>query len=128
MGVGVEFHGEPAHELLASQTELIASASHEPRTPLTSLVGFAEVLRDTDSQMSDGERADVLKVIADQGNVLANLIDDLLVAAHSEIGELTVSSVRVDLRAQVAHVVESMTRTTVKQITVQGSAHAMGDP
>lgn len=115
-------------QLLASQTDLIASVSHELRTPLTSLVGFAEVLRDADTDISDRERTEVLRLIADQGSDLANLIDDLLVAARSEIGELTVSSVRVDLRAQAAQVVESMTGTTAKQINVQGSAHAMGDP
>lgn len=115
-------------KLLASQTDLIASVSHELRTPLTSLVGFAEILRDADTNMSTTERTEILKVIADQGSDLANLIDDLLVAARSEIGELTVTSVPVNLRAQAAQVIESMTRTTTKEITLQGSAHAMGDP
>jgi PAS domain S-box-containing protein len=115
-------------KLLASQTDLIASVSHELRTPLTSLVGFAEVLQDANTDMSSAERLEILKVIADQGSDLANLIDDLLVAARSEIGELTVSSVPVDLRAQAAQVIESMTRSTPKPIVLEGGAKAIGDP
>lgn len=115
-------------KLVESQTDLIASVSHELRTPLTSLVGFAEVLRDADIDMSTTERTEILKVIADQGSDLANLIDDLLVAARTEIGELTVSSVRVDLRAQAAQVIESMTRTTPNPIVLEGQAKALGDP
>jgi len=115
-------------KLLASQTDLIASVSHELRTPLTSLVGFAEVLRDANTDMSSAERIEILKVIADQGSDLANLIDDLLVAARSEIGELTVSSVPVDLRAQAAQVIESMTCTTTKPIILKGGAKVIGDP
>lgn len=115
-------------KLLASQTDLIASVSHELRTPLTSLVGFAEVLRDADNDMSSEERTEILEVIADQGSDLANLIDDLLVAARSEIGELTLSSISVDLRAEAAQVIESMTRTSAKPIILEGTGEAVGDP
>lgn len=115
-------------DLVASQTNLIASVSHELRTPLTSLIGFAEVLSDASHDLTPDERTEVLRVISDQGADLSDLIGDLLVAARIEIGELTVKSVSVDLRAQVAQVIESMSRTAPKPIKINGGARAMGDP
>ena len=81
--------------LVASKTDFVASVSHELRTPLTSVIGFAELLMDSSSEFNRDQRHDLLGAIADQGYELANIVEDLLVAAHSEMGDLNVSQVSV---------------------------------
>lgn len=112
---------------LRSKEELIASISHEMRTPLTAVVGFAQLLQISDSGLSAGERAELIRSIADEGLDLTNIVEDLLTAAKAEAGTLTVVSVPVDLRANAAQVLETLSR--YQPIELIGSAvRVSGDP
>lgn len=93
-------------EVLKSKDEFLASISHELRTPLTSVLGFAEVLRSMDDGDED-ERDSLLEIIATQAADLSNIVEDLLVAARAELGQLSVMSVPIDVHAQIAQVLES---------------------
>jgi PAS domain S-box-containing protein len=115
--------------LVASKTEFVASVSHELRTPLTSVIGFAELLRDTTFDVDDTNRYELLDAIADQGYELANIVEDLLVAARVEIGELTINCVPVNVKAQAAQVLESMRHKDTDSISVDGQNFtASADP
>ena len=94
-------------KVLESKDDFLASISHELRTPLTSVLGFAEVLREMGDTSSDDETNDLLGIIASQAADLSDIVEDLLVAARAELGQLTVGSVPVDLHAQVAQTLES---------------------
>lgn len=115
--------------LVASKTDFVASVSHELRTPLTSVIGFAELLMDSSSEFNREQRHDLLGAIADQGYELANIVEDLLVAARSEIGDLNVCSVSVNLRAQTAQVLESMRNEEARAIVIEGAPQfVLADP
>jgi signal transduction histidine kinase len=131
--VGAYWESEDANErlrhLLDSKNQLIASVSHELRTPLTSVVGFARLLEIEDSALSAEDRASVVRTIAEEGVDLANIIDDLLVAAKAESGTLAVVAVSIDLRAQVAQVVEACRPEDAARVSVSSEAvRAVGDP
>jgi len=112
---------------LRSKEQLIASISHEMRTPLTAVVGFADLLQNPDSGLSAEERADLIRSIAEEGLDLTNIVEDLLTAAKAEAGTLTVVRVPVDLRANAAQVLETLTR--YQPIELIGSAvRVAGDP
>jgi signal transduction histidine kinase len=71
----------------------------------------------------------LLGAIADQGYELANIVEDLLVAARSEMGDLNVSQVSVNLKAQTAQVLESMRNEEASSITISGDPQfALADP
>lgn len=117
-------------EVLKSKDEFLASISHELRTPLTSVLGFAEVLR----SMEDGEeeeRGALLEIIASQAADLSNIVEDLLVAARAELGQLAVMQVPIDVHAQVAQVIEGR-QLTGHEIRVpdrpETAVRAKGDP
>jgi signal transduction histidine kinase len=115
-------------ELLESKDELIASIAHELRTPLAGVVGFAQVLRD-DVDLDPESRAEMVRLVAEQGMDLTNIVDDLLVAAKSEAGTLVVARVRVDLRAQAAQVLEAWGSDLVGRVEFDGApAFTTGDP
>ncbi len=115
-------------KLVDSKDQLIASVSHEIRTPLSSIVGFAHLLNES-SDLSPAERKEMIELVVQQSGDLTNIVDDLLVAAKADIGQLEVSRFPVDLRAQAAQAVEGMdaeSRRAVKLNTT--TARCMGDP
>ncbi len=77
-------------ELIASKDRLIATVSHELRTPLTGVLGFAEILRDSEDEFSSAERHGILASIADEARDMSNVVEDLLTAARAQMGNLSV--------------------------------------
>lgn len=98
---------EKLKELSRAKDQFLASISHELRTPLTGVVGFAELLRDGNGDLTEVERQAMLGSIADQASDLAAIIDDLLVAARSELHLLAVDHAPVSARSEVAKVLEA---------------------
>ncbi|MGA8039508.1 MAG: HAMP domain-containing sensor histidine kinase [Acidimicrobiia bacterium] len=117
-------------ESLEAKDQLIASVGHQLRTPLTAVLGFAEMLRvGNDTEMGPGEREEMVSHIAQQAFHISATIDDLLVAARIEIGKLEVTRVPIALRAQIAQVIESWDRDEVTSIEITGDdTRAIGDP
>jgi signal transduction histidine kinase len=114
--------------ILEAKDQLIASVSHEIRTPLTSIVGFARLLRDS-STLNPADRHEMIGVLVQQSADLTNIVDDLLVAAKVDVGQLEVTSVSVDMRAQAAQALESLdpgSRKVVKLTT--DTVRCAGDP
>jgi len=115
-------------ELARSKDQLIASISHEIRTPLTAVVGFAEVLRDDEAKLSPAERDELIRSIAAHASDISHIVEDLLVAARTDIGTLVVSRVSVSLRAEVAKVLEVWQPPPDWRIDIRGDSMARGDP
>ena len=112
-----------------AKTELLANVSHELRTPLAGVLGFAQLLRDDTGLLTEADRDEAIRSIAEQSFELAALIDDLLIAARCEIGELSVTAVRTSLRAQAAQVLENWDRDIAANITIDGETKpAVADP
>jgi signal transduction histidine kinase len=117
-------------DLTRAKDQFLASVSHELRTPLTGVLGFAELLRSDHEDLSEDERRSMLASVAGQATDLAAIIDDLLVAARSELDLLAITRVPVSFRAQLAQVVETTDRSLRDRIEVVGDnvGSAMGDP
>ncbi len=58
------------------KSEFLATAAHELRTPLASILGFTELM--IHRRYSDEKRLDLLQTVHRQGKLLANLIQELL--------------------------------------------------
>jgi signal transduction histidine kinase len=69
--------------------EFVLTASHELRSPLTSVQGFAELLMLERDQLSP-KQADTVEIILDNTRHLVRLLNDLLDLARSDAGRLTV--------------------------------------
>src|SRR5262249_14563393 len=64
------------------RTEFVANVSHELKTPLTSVLGFVETLKE--GVEDAGERKKFLQIIEDQSLKLHRLIEDLLLLSRVE--------------------------------------------
>lgn len=122
-----EDHSQRA-DLEAANLRFLDSVAHSLRTPLTAVLGFAELLRSDPGTICESERAELISTIASQAVVMSEVLEDLLVRAQVEMGILSVASVPVDLGAQMAQVVEHTRTDTRIALQVDGSATALADP
>jgi signal transduction histidine kinase/CheY-like chemotaxis protein len=79
---------EKAEESDKLKTAFLANMSHEIRTPMNAIVGFSYLLTDTES--TDKIKAEYTKIIRSNGEVLMNLINDILDISMIESGQLKI--------------------------------------
>lgn len=125
---GIRSAGQTIVDLVRDRSAFLAAVSHELHTPLTAVVGYANLLSD-DSDLDTETRAAMVRHMADQAWDLAGIVEDLLTVASAELGELHMAKVSVSLAANVAQVVESMGwRADAVAIKEDGSVTGVGDP
>jgi signal transduction histidine kinase len=113
---------------VALKDHLINTVSHELKTPLTAVIGYAQLLGN-DRVDPDERKAMVDRIIA-EGWDLTNIVEDLLTRAQAESENLSVASVPVFLAAQAAQVTETLNpgdRERVRILT-QEPVRAVADP
>ncbi len=86
---------EKAEESDRLKSAFLANMSHEIRTPLNGIVGFADLLRNSD--FSETERADFIDIIAASGQQLQSIINDVLTISRIETGQVVIRKEPVDL-------------------------------
>jgi len=75
-------------ELDRMKNEFIATAAHELSTPLTSVLGYAELLLDEHQfSLSSENRREFLECIYEKGKVLEYLVDEILDLSRVEVGK-----------------------------------------
>lgn len=77
---------EKAEESDRLKTAFLANMSHEIRTPMNAIVGFSYLL--TDPESSEDLKSDYVKIIRSNGEVLMNIINDILDISMIEAGQL----------------------------------------
>jgi PAS domain S-box-containing protein len=85
-----------AESLNRAKDDFLATISHELRTPITSILGWAEML--TMTSLDDAARADGVNTILSSAQTQAKLIDDILDVSRMITGKLylTIESVDVE--------------------------------
>lgn len=86
-----------AEEASRSKSRFLATMSHEFRTPLNAILGFAQLLQ-MDPSLSAAQMGKV-NLVRDSGEHLLSLISDLLDMASIEAGRVKLLPTVVDLRA-----------------------------
>ena len=111
-------------DLISSKDQLIASVSHELRTPLTAVVGLAEELQADDGSIGEEERRQLIEVVATESREMADLVDDLLVAARSTDGAVPVFPERTDLSLLAASVASHLSIPADVAVVIDDDASA----
>lgn len=79
---------EAAEAANLAKSAFLANMSHEIRTPLGAVMGFAELV--TDDECNPNEKANYVDAIKRNGELLSNLINDLLDLSKIEAGKVEV--------------------------------------
>lgn len=77
------------------KSRFLAFVGHEIRTPLTGILGVADLLQDS---VSDGESRRLARTISESGNHLDRVLADLLDLSRLEAGKLAISHSPFSLR------------------------------
>lgn len=105
-----------------AKSRFLATMSHEMRTPISGILGMADLLREA---ALDPENASYLEAIRSSGNALIALIDEILDLSKIEAGHFDLVVETVDLRKLVEGVVELLApRAQSKGIEIAASISA----
>ncbi len=91
-----------------SQREFVANVSHELKTPLTSIQGFAQALEDGTADTPEARRQ-AASIIRQEAERMHRMVLDLLDLARLDAGTLELQRAPLDLAALLRNVVERMT-------------------
>ena len=79
------------------KSDFVSTVSHELRSPLTSIYGFAETLLREDVAFGEEERATFLRYIASESARLTAIVDRLLSVAQLDTGAIVVQLAETDV-------------------------------
>jgi two-component system, NarL family, sensor histidine kinase BarA len=84
-----------------TQGNYFAVATHELRSPLNSILGFASLLLEEET---DEKKSEKLKIIRDSSKYLLNLINDILDLSKIEVGKLKIIKMNFLLISSLRHI------------------------
>ena len=90
------------------RADVVASVTHQLKTPLTSLLGYATILRKRADTLPSEQRDEFIGVIEEQGYRILGLIENLLQSTRVEAGLGRLQRVPVDLSGIVRSVAREM--------------------
>jgi signal transduction histidine kinase len=76
------------HEINQMKDEFISTAAHELRTPMTSILGYTELMLENPEQFEIGQLKEFLQIIFDRSKALSQIISDMLDLSRVQSGKL----------------------------------------
>lgn len=95
-------------ELEERKDEFISVASHELKTPLTTIKGYTQILKQTISKSSSEKLFSYLGKMEEQINRLTKLVNDLLNVSKIQAGKLSLQKARFDINELVKDIILDM--------------------
>ncbi len=97
------------------KSEFLANVSHEFRTPLNAILGFADILREKPNVLKEEKGQRYAENIIAGGKRLLNMINDLLYLAKTEAGKIKLHIEKTSIQQLCKSVVASFSSLTKKK-------------
>ncbi|CAA3019790.1 histidine kinase 5 [Olea europaea subsp. europaea] len=98
--------------------QMLATMSHEIRSPLSGVVSMAEILSTT---KLDKEQRQLLNVMMSSGDLVLQLINDILDLSKVESGVMKLEATKFRPREVVKHVLQTAAASLQKLLTLEGN-------
>ncbi len=102
---------------------LVASISHDVRTPLTVIMGYIELMQ---SLIKDEQISNFLNIMEEQSNYLLNIISDLITLSKINSGNYTITEQKTNIRELINNLIKGLKILAKKKrlkLTVQIAAN-----
>ncbi len=107
----LKFAKEKAEESDRLKTAFLANMSHEIRTPMNAIIGFSELLNDSDLTVET--RREFVRLISESSRMLLNLIEDIIDVAKIEAEQLKM----IQGLCQVNNILDGLERQFKSELT-----------
>lgn len=115
------------------QKELIANISHDLRTPLTMIEGYAEVMRD----IPEENTPENMQIVIDEVNRLSSLVNQILDFSRLQSGTMKLEKTDFNLTEEILSIVQRVSKMTAadgytvvfdpeENVTVNADREAIG--
>ena len=124
---------EQLTELDRAKSDFVTNISHELRTPITSVIGYAEMLASGEAGDLDRVQLSMVEKVQRNATRLLALIEDVLAVSRVDAGSFTLTLEEVNLRAvvwQACEVLDTQARdagVTVRVALPHGPVQVVGD-
>lgn len=112
--VGVSQNTTERKKLEQQKDVFIGIASHELKTPVTSIKAYAEILQELLLEANDPERAALMGRLNAQVDRLTELINALLDTTNISEGRLVLQPEQINMKELIEECVEALQRVTLK--------------
>ncbi len=106
--VGLERDITKAKEIDRAKSEFVSLASHQLRTPLSTIRWYVEILLSGDAGKFNKDQEEYLKEVEEANRRMVELVDALLSVSRIEMGTLTMKSEPVDLKEVAKNVLAEL--------------------
>ncbi|KAJ50961.1 signal transduction histidine kinase [Clostridium tetanomorphum] len=123
---------EKNYYLQMSRKKLISNISHDLRTPLTSILGFTELLQ-TDKNLTDEKKQSYIDTISLKSNYLYSLLEDFFELSKIDSEDMSLNLQKIDINENITEVLANfyndfMERNITPEIRLdKGPLFVMGD-
>ncbi len=89
------------------KNELITNIAHDLRTPLTSILGYLEII-ETNKKITDEKKMEYISIAYNKSKRLETLIDDLFAFTKLSFGKLPMNLLRIDIVKLINQLIEEL--------------------
>lgn len=91
---------------MKNQSNFIASLSHEIKTPITSILGYIDIIKDSSSPKNQKDNIQILKKLAQD---LLNMVNEILLFSKIEAGKFKTDFIPMDIISLLDDITASIT-------------------
>jgi signal transduction histidine kinase len=112
---GLERANNRLRELDRQKSEFVSIASHQLRSPLTAMRGYASMLAEGSYGPVNEQQKDIMIRIQDSSRMMAESVEDFLSVSRIESGQMRYEYSEFNLREFAEHTVDDLRAEAVKQ-------------
>jgi len=111
----IELKSEDLKRMNKTKDKFFSIIAHDLKNPFNSIKGFTELMIENNTEYNEEKRLKFLKIVRDSTNKASNLLNNLLIWANSQSGNLTYNPQKIEMVRHVMDVVSLLEIQAIKK-------------